>query len=53
MKMMNNPKKTPLKTGKVLKIKAQVAQVGANRNLKLSVYHICGIHKHLSVQDRF
>ena len=40
-----------LMTGKVLKIKAQVAQAGANRNLKLLVYHICGIHKHFWVQD--
>ena len=34
-----------LGTGKVLKIKADVAQASANWNLKLLVYHICGIHK--------
>ena len=40
-----------LMTGKVLKIKAEVAQAGANRNLKLLVYHICTILKYFWVQD--
>ena len=40
-----------LTTGKVLKIMAEVDQAGANWNLKLLAYHICGILKHFWVQD--
>ena len=40
-----------LTTGKVLKINAEIAQAGANRNLKLLVCQICGIIKHFWVQD--
>ena len=38
-------------TGKVPKIKAEDAQAGANWNLKLLVYDICGILKHFLIQD--
>ena len=53
-KMIKNDEKSQnmhLMTGKVLKINAEVAQASANRNLKLFVYLICGIHKHFLVQE--